>query len=226
MHTKKSLITTLTVSIVGIFLFTGCASLPPFENTQDSDFSSDSGISQPDTLKSVLNKIVNKPNSQDSMQDAEQTAQPTVKTFNSDEFGYSFEYPPGWTHISNWQGERGEIFVNNPNPDLFNDPRKNNSYLFIDHSNSYELVGWNEIQRKEMINKYGEEFKLNYFSPDEEYYIKRGITYLTPPQTETLITVVSDIIPGAVHYRYDSAKDELGEVGLMELLNSLEKLNN
>lgn len=221
MKTTKSSILVPIISIISTMLFTGCAVFPPLENNSDSSNSLDIEADSPKTLKSVLNEMAAKPDSYDATSGTGAESSPTTNTFTCDEYKYTFEYPAEWTHISNWQGERGEIFVNNPDPDLFNDPRKNNAYFFIDHSSSYELVGWEKFEQKEMENKYGEKFKLNYYSPDEEYYINRGVTYLTPPQTETLITVESDIIPGSVHYKYDSAKDELGEVGLMEVLNTL-----
>lgn len=147
-------------------------------------------------------------------------------TFVSEEMNISFDYPNSWTHISNWQGERGEIFVKNSDVDLFNDPRKNNTYLFIDNLNDYKIVGWKEIERKEMENKYGIKFNLIYNSPDEEYYIEKGITYLIPPVTETLIIVEGDVIPATMHFKYDSETNEVGEVNLMEILNTVSRINN
>lgn len=140
--------------------------------------------------------------------------QTSTKTYTSDEYNFSLEYPASWQFTD---GNNGIVFSANDEADEWGGTNLNLQYNFEAGDVG---MGWKEFKNEQFVNPNGVDFDLSYNSADPDF--GKEFDVVSDPN-DVNILIGNESFPGLKMFSYDKQVNPNGEAQLREILMSLKK---
>lgn len=142
-----------------------------------------------------------------------------TKTYTSDKYKFTLEYPAAWQVMDQESEEKGIIITAKDRQDEWGGTGLNMNFTWEAGDPG---MGWKETKNTEITNPDGIKFALNFNIYDEAFYKQSGES--VPNKDEIIIAIGTDAFPGLKTFSYDTKVNPDGEKQLMEILNSIKKI--
>ncbi len=164
------------------------------------------------------NTLAAKPISENTPAATQATQPENTRTYISDKYKFSLEYPSNW-QIADKESEGQGIVISAG--DQKNEWGGTNLNLNFTWESGDVGMGWKELRKTEFTNPYGLKFALSFNIYDEVFYKEQGEA--VPNKDDIMVVIGNDTIPGLKIFTYNTIINGDGEKQLMEILNSVKK---